>query len=91
MYSYGDDSPTCVAVKREHLFRDNNKDLALVTKMWPELLPTVRAFLTYGEHLVMMVLVWREGGDDGRGGGGNGEMVTVLLVVVGVYRCGWCW
>lgn len=42
VYSYGDVVKGCTAVKRDHLFSDNNRDLALVAKTWPELLPAVR-------------------------------------------------
>ena len=58
VHSYSDVNPRCIAIKRDHLFSDNNRDLALVAKTWPELLPGVRDL-----HAVMvtMVLVVKKG------------------------------
>ncbi|CAN0278044.1 unnamed protein product [Laminaria digitata] len=41
LMGYGDERPECVAVKRNNMFSEDNRDLALVAKTWPELLPGV--------------------------------------------------
>ncbi|CAM9781145.1 unnamed protein product [Ascophyllum nodosum] len=35
------EDPACIVRKRDNLFREENRDLALVAKIWPELLPEV--------------------------------------------------
>ncbi|CAN0285897.1 unnamed protein product [Pylaiella littoralis] len=41
LMGYGGEDGACLSCKRENLFADGNRDLALVAKTWPELLPEV--------------------------------------------------
>eukprot|EP00903_Cladosiphon_okamuranus_P011708 g11011.t1 len=41
LMGYGTEDPMCIASKRNNLFSEDNRDLALVAKTWPELLPEV--------------------------------------------------
>ncbi|CAM9702185.1 unnamed protein product [Ascophyllum nodosum] len=41
LMGYGSEDTGCIKFKRDNLFREENRDLALVAKTWPELLPEV--------------------------------------------------
>ncbi|CAM9702258.1 unnamed protein product [Ascophyllum nodosum] len=41
LMGYRTDHAECIACKRDNLFREENRDLSLVVKTWPELLPEV--------------------------------------------------
>ena len=80
MYRYGEDSLSCVASKRDNLFSEGNRDLALVARTWPELLPGVRDLLVV--VVVTTTVVERARPNVVRGGGRYG------VVVVSVNRRG---
>ncbi|CAN0117240.1 unnamed protein product, partial [Ectocarpus sp. 12 AP-2014] len=41
LMGYGTEGEQCISCKRNNLFKEENRDLALVAKTWPELLPEV--------------------------------------------------
>ncbi|CAM9538385.1 unnamed protein product [Ectocarpus sp. 4 AP-2014] len=41
LMGYGTEGEQCISCKRNNLFKEDNRDLALVAKTWPELLPEV--------------------------------------------------
>ncbi|CAM9860899.1 unnamed protein product, partial [Ectocarpus fasciculatus] len=41
LMGYGTEGLECISTKRNNLFKEENRDLALVAKTWPELLPEV--------------------------------------------------
>ncbi|CAN0108954.1 unnamed protein product, partial [Discosporangium mesarthrocarpum] len=50
LMGYGDDNPKCARAKRANLFEQGNRDLLLVAKTWPDLLPEVLKGFVESSH-----------------------------------------